>query len=121
MGANDRALDKRDEKRERAKEARQRRAASNAKANWLEVEWDGVVLLVQAMAAEGGAVRLGLTRDGGAYALGMYLHDDYATEYIRPSEDFGDALGEIARAWLPDGGEAWFDALIKARTSREPR
>jgi hypothetical protein len=57
------------------------------------------VALVRALVSQGGCLRIGQTRDGGAWALGVYLGDDYATEYIRPSEDFGGGIGEIAEAW----------------------
>ena len=37
---------------------------------------------------EGGAIRLGLTRDGGALAVGIYgLGNEPSTEYLRPSDD----------------------------------
>lgn len=62
-----------------------------------------VAALAMAFAASGGALRIGLTRDKGALALGCYIGDDYATEYIRPSEDILTAVTEIAEAWLPDG------------------
>jgi len=61
---------------------------------------------------EGGAFRVGLTRDGGAVALGVYAGDEYGTEYIRPSEDFQTALREIADAWFQNGGLAFDDAVF---------
>lgn len=50
-------------------------------------------------ALSGGAARIGLSRDGGALAVGMYMGDDVSTEYIRPSEDLGEAVREISQAW----------------------
>jgi hypothetical protein len=35
----------------------------------------------------GGALRLGYTRDGGAYAVGVYGDGTPFTEYIPPSDD----------------------------------
>lgn len=78
------------------------------------VSWVRLAALTQATMHTGGAVRLGLTRDGGALSVGMYVGEDYGTEYIRPSEDLGEALWEIAEAWLPQGGLAYdaaFDHL----------
>lgn len=78
------------------------------------VSWVRLAALQQAAMHAGGAVRLGLTRDGGALSVGMYMGDEYGTEYIRPSEDLGEALWEIAEAWLPQGGLAYdaaFDSL----------
>jgi len=61
-------------------------------AQWL------LSLLIGA-AIEGYALRVGLTRDGGALAIGVYMGDEYGTEYIRPDEDLAVALREIGLAW----------------------
>jgi hypothetical protein len=45
------------------------------------------------------AVRVGLTRDGGALALGIYAGDEYGVEYIRPDEDLGTSIREISLGW----------------------
>jgi len=100
MGVNDRANDKKEEKRARAKEARGRRAAASGSYTWEQFDWYGFIALTEGICAQGGALRVGFTRDGGAIAIGVYLGDDYATEYIRPAEDFPTACEEIADAWL---------------------
>ncbi len=112
MGTGDEHLNKRDTtRRQKAKQARGRRAAAVAAADWRAVDWRPVAALTIALADAGGALRLGSTRDGGAYALGVYLGDDYATEYVKPTEDWRAALGEIAEAWLPDKGDSYLAAL----------
>lgn len=112
MGTGDEHLNRKDAtRRQKAKQARGRRAASVASADWRAVDWRAVAALTIAMADAAGAVRLGITRDGGAYALGMYQGDDYATEYIKPGEDFRGAITEIAQAWLPDGGDSYLAEL----------
>lgn len=86
-------------------------------------DWLLLVALQRATMREGGAVRVGLTRDGGALSLGMYIGEDYGTEYIRPNEDVGTALLEVARAWLPSEGSAfgeaydWLEQEIKTMLS----
>lgn len=63
---------------------------------------EGAELLLQlclGAAMSGGAVRIGLTRDMGAVAIGMYKGDDYATEYVRPGEDLAAEVRAIASAW----------------------
>jgi hypothetical protein len=50
-------------------------------------------------ALQGGAVRVGLSRDLGVLALGIYKGDDYKTEYVRPEEDLAQAVREISQAW----------------------
>jgi len=94
----------RDSKRERAKQTRSRRAERTGSVSVRDCDWTAVCALLTAFADVGGAVRVGLTRDGGAWAIGCYLGDDYATEYIRPGEDLRGSLIEIAEAWLPEAG-----------------
>lgn len=91
-------------KRARAADARERKRRDTGQWQWKQQDWLYLAALVQAMAKEGGAVRIGVTRDGGALALGLYHENDYATEYIRPNESVADAVTEIADVWLEDGG-----------------
>lgn len=63
-----------------------------------------LVTLSLALMSKGGALRWGLTRDGGALAIGVYFGDDYGTEYVRPNEDLPTACEEIFVAWT--GGTA---------------
>jgi len=107
MARSDEELNKRDNKRERQKEARGRRAANAGGIQWETFDWFAVIALTEALCRHGGALRLGQTRDGGAWAFGVYLGNDYATEYIRPSEDFGVACLEIAEAWVPQEVETF--------------
>lgn len=102
---------RRDGKRERAKQSRGRRAANAAGISLRSGDWIAIAALVISFAECGGAIRIGYTRDGGALAIGCYLGDDYATEYIRPSEDFRASMLEIAEAWLPEAGVAYHQAL----------
>ena len=98
MGANDREFDVKENKRAKRREQRSRRAA-NAPVDWSAFDWLAAVALTKALVTCGGCLRIGTTRDGGAWALGVYKGDDYATEYIRPNEDFTASLLEIAGAW----------------------
>ena len=60
---------------------------------------DYLVALILGHALQGGAIRVGLTRDEGALAIGVYQGDNYGTEYVRPTEDLGQAVREIALDW----------------------
>lgn len=51
------------------------------------------------MCLMGGAVRVGLTRDMGALALGLYMGNEYDTEYVRPDESLEVALRTIVLDW----------------------
>ena len=101
----------RDNRRDKAKEGRSRRNSASAKVDLRSADWRTLGALITSFAEAGGALRVGYTRDGGALALGCYLGDDYATEYIRPSEDFVGGCIEIAEAWLPESGVAFHQAL----------
>lgn len=110
MGRSDEELNKRDNRREKAKASRSRRAEASGGYDITTLEWLPLVALVEVLTAHGGALRIGLTRDGGALALGVYLDNDYATEYVRPSENLTLALEEIAIAWFPDNGAGFVEA-----------
>jgi hypothetical protein len=84
--------------------------------SWEAFDWIVFRALAEGLVEVGGAIRLGATRDGGAWALGIYVGDDYATEYVRPSEDFGTAMVEIADAWLGDkAGTKMWERVITLR------
>jgi len=97
------AENKKATRREAAKQARGARRASGGSFTLDVRGWSILACLGQAFINVGGALRVGVTRDGGALALGAYYDDDYATEYVRPSEDLWEAASEIAAAWLPNG------------------
>jgi len=108
-------------RRDKQREGRRGRAATTARADLRNGDWLGIAALITAFAEAGGAIRIGFTRDGGALAVGCYLGDDYATEYVRPQEDFRGALIEIAEAWLPDQGIAYHQALQEYEQAAKPR
>jgi hypothetical protein len=56
-------------------------------ADWGGVNAELVLQAIATLAREGGAIRFGYTRDGGAYAIGLYYGTERVTEYLRPSED----------------------------------
>lgn len=64
-------------------------------ADWGSVTPEVISSLVGMVTSRGGAVRFGYTRDGGAYALGLYYGNDSKTYYCRPNED----VIEFLRTW----------------------
>jgi len=117
MGANDREQNKREEnKRKAAKQARGRRASSGGAVEWAHFDWIAAIALTEQLVERGGAIRIGKTRDGGAWALGVYMGDDYATEYIRPAEDFAESMVEICEAWVDaKAAEVMWERIIALR------
>jgi len=90
VGMNDEQLNKRGEKAKKSEDKRRRRTHSKsngAVADWVACDGEVLTRAVAAVARMGGAVRLGYTRDGGAYAVGIYGDGDPFTEYIPPSDD----------------------------------
>lgn len=90
MGVNDRAQDRKDDKRRASEDKRKRRSnksSNGATADWASVDGALLAKAVGAIARDGGAIRLGYSRDGGAYAIGIYGDGDPFTEYFPPSED----------------------------------
>lgn len=68
--------------------------------DWRTIQPDKLLHLIAIVAATGGAVRVGATRDGGALAVGYYLEGDSWTEYVRPTEDIDAYLEGAIADWL---------------------
>lgn len=84
-----------DDRLDRLRAKRQGRQPSGA-ANWGDANPAAVVNAIAWTAANGGALRFGYTRDGGAYAIGIYMSDQANTEYVRPNEDIDRYLSDLA-------------------------
>jgi len=65
-------------------------------ADWASAAPAKLLDLISTVTSRGGAVRIGYTRDGGAYALGLYYGGEATTEYCRPSE----SLDEFLDRWI---------------------
>lgn len=72
------------------------KAKSGGGANWGDVSGENLANAVAWTAANGGALRLGYTRDGGAYAIGIYMDGESETEYVRPDENIDQWLLDLA-------------------------
>lgn len=66
-----------------------------AVADWAVANPALLLSLVCAVGMEGGAVRFGYTRDGGAYSIGLYLGSDSKTYYCNESEGIDEQLTEL--------------------------
>lgn len=69
-------------------------------ADWNNANPALVLQLVCAVAMEGGAVRYGYTRDGGAYSIGLYLGTDSKTYYCNEAEGIDETLTELIRNFV---------------------
>lgn len=101
MGAIERAREKqRDERREAASKRRvATNGAAGASADWTAVNAEWIRAAIAQVAREGGALRLGYTRDLGAYSIGVYGDGDPYTDYLRPGEDIDAYLERLYYAW----------------------
>jgi len=98
-------MSKSDEQIEKQDAAKQRRAAAKSLppdkrkggtvADWANAEPELVLQLVCSVGREGGAVRLGYTKDGGAYSIGIYLGADSKTYYCNEAEGINDKVREL--------------------------
>jgi hypothetical protein len=89
-------------RRAKQKETRRGRAVAAGKASWEAVAAPPYIAAIIVASESAGALRLGVTRDGGAFAVGCYAGEDYKTEYIRPDEDWEQAWYDIVEAWWPE-------------------
>lgn len=80
---------------------RRRGRKSGPVADWAQIDGELTVRAIASVAATGGALRFGYSRDGGAYALGIYSEGENHTEFSPDSEDMEDLLRELSE-WAAD-------------------
>lgn len=68
-------------------------------ADWLTADADGLREAIAIVAKTGGALRLGYSRDGGAYAVGVYGDGDPYTLYCPPDDNVDAIMAKIANAF----------------------
>lgn len=71
------------------------RKQSGHVADWKSVDADRIRDAICAASNTGGALRFGYSRDGGAYAIGIYGDGDPYTEFCKPSEDIESFLADV--------------------------
>lgn len=86
------AKNQRLEKKSTGKSTRIRKTETVLPADWANADPKYLLAVICCIALRGGAIRLGYTRDGGAYAIGIYGDGEPFTEYVKPSEDINDYL-----------------------------
>ena len=95
MGVNDAARSAKEDKQRTAYEKRKGKAGRTAGGNvadWAGVDSDTLRKCVAAVCITGDAIRLGYTRDGGAYAVALLHNGESTTEYISPNDDIEEYL-----------------------------
>jgi hypothetical protein len=69
-------------------------------ADWGRVDAEQLRATIDVMTQTGGALRCGVTRDGGAYSLGIYGDGpEPYTVYVRPNEDLTEILAELEQTF----------------------
>lgn len=68
---------------------------SQGSADWEQANADLLRKVIAKAGIKRGALRFGYTRDGGAYSVGVYVGEDYFTDYIRPGEDVDKYLADL--------------------------
>lgn len=68
-------------------------------ANWEASDGDILRSVIELVSDHDGALRLGRSRDGGSYAIGIYGDGEPYTEYIPATEDINAYLSELLEYW----------------------
>ena len=68
-------------------------------ADWDSVDAELIRKAISRAGLKRGALRFGYTRDGGAYAVGVYAGTEYFTEYVRPDEDIVEYLEQLIESF----------------------
>lgn len=98
------------DRKQQSSTSRGLRGKSRGIADWGTASAELVVRAIERAAITGGAIRFGYSRDGGAYAVGIYGDGDPYTEFCKPSEDLDEFLESIAELF-----DAIHDEQMKPR------
>ena len=71
------------------------RGKARGVADWCSANAELVVCAIERASITGGALRFGYSRDGGAYAVGIYGDGEPYTEFLKPGEDMDEFLQSI--------------------------
>jgi len=68
-----------------------------------DVDWEAFSIALSHVLNRGGAIRLGCTRDGGAWSIGVYGDGAVPyTEYVRPDEDINEYFAGLGSFFAGD-------------------
>lgn len=91
---------RRDDKRQRLSKQREEVVVGS-------IEPQALLYALDAVLREGGCLRIGRTRDGGAWAIGVYGDGAQPyTEYVQASEDINRYFNDLAGFFEQMGGKA---------------
>jgi len=99
---------------------RRRNRGGGEIADWSSVAPTAVVRAIAAVTREGGAIRLGYTRDKGAYAIGIIGDGEPYSEYVRPSEDVELYLNSLAEDFEDGSGQSTHDTGLAGQGDTTP-
>lgn len=87
------------EESERTGKRRHHYYAPAGRADYTDIDAGRVMRAVEIITRNGGAIRLGKTRDGGAFAIGVYGDaDEPYTDYLRPTDNILQYLEDLAES-----------------------
>lgn len=87
---------------EESRASRRKQRGHVEPASWLNADAELIRQAIVAVTLEGGAIRFGYTRQGGAFAIGFLGDGEPYTDYVRPTDDIDNYLKETILAWTDD-------------------
>lgn len=92
----DEKAQKRDRATKKREERRSARQDTREPVQTTSIAWEALHYCLNRVIAAGGALRIGATRDRGAWAIGIYGDGgDPYTEFVRPAEDINEYLTNL--------------------------
>ena len=89
---------------QKRRQLRQERASHSTPITVDSINAEVLYRLIHTILQHGGALRIGATRDGGAWAIGIYGYGEPWTEYCRGNEDVNDYLFQLTQDLAGDAG-----------------
>lgn len=91
--------DKRDARKQSTESKRKLTQHNTETADWAAADAALLQEAIAVVAWQGGALRFGYTRDGGAYCIGILGDGEPYNEYCKPSEDINEYLRALVVRW----------------------
>lgn len=90
---------KRDARKAGSESKRRQTQQTHSTADWATADATLVLEAIAVVAWQGGALRFGYTRDGGAYCIGILGDGEPYNEYCKPAEDINEYLRGLIVRW----------------------
>jgi hypothetical protein len=97
------------------------KATPVSRVSWKSCDHRVLLRLLDDAIGAGGCVRLGATRDGGAWSIGVYCGDEYFTQYVREEGQLDGTLEDLSLYFTDAGNRLRTAGSIAGASSKSTK